>query len=48
MDEKVLKCEIFHSAKTLCDFVNENHLTAEDIQRILVNTTYVLFYWGDK
>ena len=41
-----LKRELFHSAKSLCDFVNEHQITKENIQAIVEDSeVYVLFYW---
>ena len=41
-----LKRELFHSAKDLCNFVNEHQITKENIQAIVEDSdVYVLFYW---
>ena len=41
-----LKRELFYSAKDLCNFVNENHITKENIQAIIEDSdVYDLFYW---
>ena len=41
-----LKRELFYSAKDLCNFVNENQITKENIQAIVEDSdVYDLFYW---
>ena len=41
-----LKRELFYSAKDLCNFVNENQITKENIQAIVEDSdVYALFYW---
>lgn len=41
-----LKRELFYSAKALCNFVNEQQITKENIQAIVEDSeAYVLFYW---
>ena len=41
-----LKRELFQSALNLCTFVNEHHITKENIQSIVENSgVLVLFYW---
>ena len=41
-----LKRELFYSAKDLCNFVNEHHITKENIQSIVEDSdVYDLFYW---
>ena len=41
-----LKRELFYSAKDLCNFVNEQQITKENIQAIVGDSdVYVLFYW---
>ena len=41
-----LKQELFQSAINLCDFVNEQQITKENIQSIVENSgVLVLFYW---
>ena len=41
-----LKWELFHSAKDLCNFVNEHQITKENIQSIVEDSeVYDLFYW---
>ena len=41
-----LKQELFQSAANLCTFVNEHHITKENIQTIMEHPgVYVLFYW---
>ena len=41
-----LKRELFYSAKDLCNFVNENQITKENIQSIVEDSdAYALFYW---
>lgn len=41
-----LKSAYFYVADELCDFVNRNHITKENIQAIIeVNEYCVLFYW---
>ena len=41
-----LKRELFQSAKDLCNFVNENQITKENVQSIVEDSeVYDLFYW---
>lgn len=41
-----LKVAYFYGADELCDFVNRNHITKENIQAITeVGRFCVLFYW---
>ena len=41
-----LKRELFYSAASLCNFVNEHRITKENIQSIVEDSeVYVLFYW---
>ena len=41
-----LKRELFYSAKALCNFVNEQQTTKENIQAVVEDSeAYVLFYW---
>ena len=41
-----LKRELFGTAKSLCNFVNEYKITKENIQSIAeIAETFVLFYW---
>lgn len=41
-----LKRELFHSATSLCIFVNEHQITKENILSIVENSgVFVLFYW---
>ena len=41
-----LKRELFYSAKELCNFVNEDQITKENVQAIVEGSeVYVLFYW---
>ena len=41
-----LKWELFQSTANLCNFVNENKITKENIQSIVENAgILVLFYW---
>ena len=41
-----LKRELFYSAKDLCNFVNEQQITKENIQTIVEDSdVYILFYW---
>ena len=41
-----LKQELFQSAASLCNFVNEHQITKENIQAIVENSgVLVLFYW---
>ena len=41
-----LKSTFFRSNILLCDFVNKNHITKENIQAIVEVDGYcVLFYW---
>ena len=41
-----LKRELFYSAKSLCNFVNEQQITKENIQTIVEDSdVYILFYW---
>ena len=41
-----LKRELFYSAKALCNFVNEQQITKENIQAVVADSeAYVLFYW---
>lgn len=47
---KKLKVRIFCDVNSLCNFVNKNHITQENIQTIITccenNTTYdTLYYW---
>ena len=41
-----LKSTFFRSNVLLCEFVNQNHITKENIQAIIEDDgTFVLFYW---
>lgn len=41
-----LKSAFFESDAWLCDFVNRNHITKENIQAIIeVDGNCVIFYW---
>ena len=41
-----LKRELFYSAASLCNFVNEHNITKENIQTIIENSgIFILFYW---
>lgn len=41
-----LKSSYFYESDQLCDFVNKNHITKENIQAIVeVGGGCVLFYW---
>ena len=41
-----LKRELFQSAASLCNFVNEHNITKGNIQAIVENSgALVLFYW---
>lgn len=41
-----LKRKLFHSAASLCKFVNEYNITKENIQSIIENSSiFILFYW---
>ena len=41
-----LKRKLFHSAASLCNFVNEHNITKGNIQSIVENSgVLVLFYW---
>ena len=41
-----LKQELFYSAESLCNFVNDHQITKENIQTIVENSgVLVLFYW---
>lgn len=42
-----LRWERFDKASKMIDFINNNYITKEDIQNILITSydTYQLFYW---
>ena len=41
-----LKRKLLHSAASLCNFVNEQQITKENIQSIIEDSeVYDLFYW---
>ena len=41
-----LKRKLFHSAASLCNFVNEHNITKGNIQTIIENSgIFILFYW---
>lgn len=43
----LLKSEVFYGKEKLCEFVNKNHISKEQIQEIIQYGDYfTIFYWA--